>query len=73
MRTNGALALAATLLSLLGTAFAAGSVTFHKNVEPILQQNCQSCHRPGQAGPKGARETESAHLTASCSDAFIGH
>jgi hypothetical protein len=27
------------------------SVTFHKDVEPILQRNCQSCHRPGQVAP----------------------
>src|ERR1051326_8262884 len=25
--------------------------TFAKDVAPILQQNCQSCHRPGQAAP----------------------
>jgi mono/diheme cytochrome c family protein len=30
---------------------AAGSVTFNKDIAPILQQNCQSCHRPGQIGP----------------------
>ena len=51
MRTHRTLTLGASLLSLLGTAFAADSVTFHKDVEPILQRNCQSCHRPGQAGP----------------------
>lgn len=28
-----------------------GEVTFHKDVEPLLQQHCQSCHRPGQIGP----------------------
>src|SRR5215471_6972734 len=28
-----------------------GPVTFHKNVEPILQKNCQGCHRPGQVAP----------------------
>jgi hypothetical protein len=27
------------------------AVTFHKDVEPILQKNCQSCHRPGQIAP----------------------
>jgi hypothetical protein len=32
-------------------AFAAPSVTFHKNVEPILQEHCQECHRPGEIGP----------------------
>ncbi|HYL34461.1 MAG TPA: thiol-disulfide isomerase [Bryobacteraceae bacterium] len=26
-------------------------ITFHKNVEPILQARCQSCHRPGEAAP----------------------
>src|SRR5262249_39555865 len=26
-------------------------VTFHRDVLPILQKNCQTCHRPGQAGP----------------------
>jgi hypothetical protein len=36
----------------LATAMAAdGPVTFHKDVLPILQRNCQSCHRPGQIAP----------------------
>jgi hypothetical protein len=26
-------------------------VTFHRDVEPILQNRCQSCHRPGEAAP----------------------
>ncbi|MBZ5612032.1 MAG: thiol-disulfide isomerase [Acidobacteriia bacterium] len=26
-------------------------ITFHKNVEPILQARCQACHRPGEAAP----------------------
>jgi mono/diheme cytochrome c family protein len=30
---------------------AAGSVTFHRDVFPILQQHCQTCHRPGEVGP----------------------
>jgi hypothetical protein len=28
-----------------------GAVTFHQDVEPILQKHCQSCHRPGEIGP----------------------
>ena len=28
-----------------------GDITFHKDIEPILQANCQACHRPGGAGP----------------------
>ena len=27
------------------------TVTFTKDVLPILQENCQSCHRPGQIAP----------------------
>ena len=26
-------------------------VTFHKDIEPILQRSCQNCHREGGAGP----------------------
>src|SRR5438128_3349594 len=29
----------------------AASVTFNKDVLPILQKNCQGCHRPGEIGP----------------------
>ena len=29
----------------------ARAVTFHKDVLPVLQKNCQTCHRPGQIGP----------------------
>jgi peroxiredoxin len=28
-----------------------GTVTFAKDVAPILQNRCQECHRPGQIGP----------------------
>lgn len=30
---------------------ASGKVTYHRDVERILQQRCQSCHRPGQVAP----------------------
>ena len=30
---------------------AAGAVTFNKHVLPILQKNCQACHRPGEIAP----------------------
>jgi hypothetical protein len=29
----------------------ATAITFHNDVLPVLQRNCQSCHRPGQIGP----------------------
>jgi len=41
------------LISMLGCwalGLSAGP-TFHKDVEPILQKRCQSCHRPGEIGP----------------------
>ena len=27
------------------------TVTYHRDVQPILQKHCQSCHRPGDVGP----------------------
>ena len=30
---------------------AVGQVTFHKDILPVLQKNCQGCHRPGQIAP----------------------
>jgi hypothetical protein len=32
-------------------AMAAGPPTFNKDVLPILQKNCQVCHRPGEVAP----------------------
>jgi hypothetical protein len=34
-----------------GETRADGKVTYYRDVLPILQNNCQSCHRPGQVGP----------------------
>src|SRR5438477_686216 len=31
--------------------FAGSNPTFYKDILPILQQHCQSCHRPGEIGP----------------------
>src|SRR5215831_328285 len=42
---------AAVLLAVCAEASAAGAVTFNKDVLPILQRNCQSCHRPGNIAP----------------------
>src|SRR5258708_22797514 len=44
------------LLSLfVGVAASAATtqtpVTFYKDVLPLLQRNCQGCHRPGEAAP----------------------
>jgi hypothetical protein len=37
-------------LALAADATTAG-VTFNKDVLPVLQKNCQTCHRPGEIGP----------------------
>jgi len=41
----------ATLSMAMLAAAAAPEVTFHKDVEPILQKACQECHRAGEIGP----------------------
>jgi hypothetical protein len=47
-----------------------GTVTFNKDVLPILQNNCQTCHRPGEIAPmsfltyKDARPWAKAMKTA---------
>ncbi len=39
-------------LALAALAQAADApATFYKDVLPVLQQNCQNCHRPGEIGP----------------------
>jgi hypothetical protein len=55
---NGFLTLPFLALSLSASAIASAadtsspaSVTFNKDVLPILQKNCQSCHRDGQVAP----------------------
>lgn len=38
--------------------------TFHKDVEPILQSSCQSCHSPGNIAPFGLLTYEEAKTVA---------
>jgi hypothetical protein len=44
-------ALAASLLAAAASAAPNAVVTFNKDVLPILQKNCQTCHRPGEVAP----------------------
>jgi peroxiredoxin len=37
-----------------------GSITYSKDVAPILQKNCQECHRAGQVGPMALLSYEDA-------------
>jgi hypothetical protein len=39
--------------------FAAAPPTFYKDVLPILQKNCQSCHRAGEIGPMAFTDYQS--------------
>lgn len=54
--TFGAILLMAALAADVDRA----AVTFNKDVLPILQKNCQSCHRPGQVAPMSLLTYESA-------------
>ena len=45
------LTLAAVLSAAALLAAAPAAPTFNKDVLPIVQKNCQSCHRPGEIGP----------------------
>src|SRR5437879_13051536 len=47
-----AIGIAAMTVSMKATAGEdSNSVTFNKDVLPILQKNCQTCHRPGEIAP----------------------
>ena len=45
-------------------AVASGSVTFAKDVAPILYGNCVTCHRPGQVAPFSLIDYENARKRA---------
>jgi len=61
----------ASMVLFAGSAFAADSITFHKDVEPILQRNCQSCHRPGQAAPMSLLTYQNARPWAKAMKAAV--
>src|SRR6266851_544824 len=45
-------AIVVSACAIFGPAFGADKkITFHRDVEPILQARCQGCHRPGEAAP----------------------
>ncbi len=45
------LAVAVTAMAADVSSSAPSAVTFTKDVLPVLQRNCQTCHRPGQVAP----------------------
>ena len=48
---GGVLLFAILSLRLEAGSPGAATPTFHKDIEPILQKRCQSCHRDGEAAP----------------------
>jgi hypothetical protein len=57
-------------ISLLG-ADSSSPVTYYKDVLPLLQKNCQSCHRPGQIAPMSFLTYESTRPWAKAMKAAI--
>ena len=49
----------------------AGAVTFNKDVLPILQKNCQDCHRPGEIAPMSFLTYEDARPWAKAIKAAV--
>src|ERR1700737_1096959 len=45
------LSLGCVALAAAATTTSQHQVTFNKDVLPVLQKNCQTCHRPGQIAP----------------------
>jgi hypothetical protein len=39
------------LLGFAGLSWAQGKITYHGDVQPILEKRCVGCHRPGQIAP----------------------
>src|SRR5450755_3095516 len=54
-----------------GVQGATESATFNKDVLPILQKNCQVCHRPGEAAPFSMLTYESARPWAKAMKAAV--
>jgi peroxiredoxin len=42
---------AGCLITRVKDARADGEITYTRHIAPLLQKNCQECHRPGQIGP----------------------
>ncbi len=70
---KAAFAMAALNVAVLGAEATSGAATptFHKDVEPILQSHCQSCHRPGEIGPMSLLSYQAARPWAKAIKAAI--
>ena len=61
----------AAVLMMFAEASAAEVVTFNKDVMPILQKNCQTCHRPGNIAPMSFLSYETTRPWAKAMKAAI--
>ena len=57
--------------SALAASNAATGITFYKDVLPILEKNCQVCHRPGEIGPMPLLTYENARPWAKAIKATV--
>src|SRR3954469_17081741 len=73
-RVSAALTFSALLVSSLPAAAAdnAKNVTFTKDVAPIFQQKCESCHRPNNMAPMSLLTYEEARPWAKSIAARVG-
>jgi hypothetical protein len=62
---------AAMVAAVAAVAADSPTVTFHKDVEPILQRNCQTCHRPGQVAPMSFLDYQNARPWARAMKAAV--
>ena len=74
LRVSTALAFSALLVSSLPAAAAdtAKTVTFTKDVAPIFQQKCESCHRPNNMAPMSLLTYEEARPWAKSIASRVG-
>lgn len=54
-----------------GIAACGGDVTFNRDVVPILEKKCQSCHRPGEVAPMSLLTYESSRPWAKAIKAAV--
>src|SRR6185437_5644130 len=57
--------------AIVAAAPATTQPTFYKDVLPVLQKNCQSCHRPGEVAPMSLRTYTDARAWAKAGKAAV--
>lgn len=68
---NIACALAILCVPIMAAESSSASPTFYKDILPVLQTNCQSCHRPGQIAPMSLLDYKSARPWAKAMKAAV--